>query len=486
MPSDVIKKIEKTVEKYRMLNIRERVIVAVSGGPDSMALLGAMRHLLKIYELTLIVVHFNHGLRAERADEEEIFVHQVSESMGLICESVKSDIGMIRRERRKSIEETAREERFRFFERVRRQYHAHRIALGHHSHDQAETVMMNLLRGSGPEGLKGMLPVREGMYIRPLIELTRDEIMTFLLSQRLPFMIDASNADDCYLRNRIRHHLLPGLKADYNPRLEENLCHTAEILRLEDDFLQMEVNRICADRKIVKENQDNPEIGIRIPAFLCLHEAVQNRLIKHLLLKYTKTRQGIGYIHIMAVRMFIQRSHPSGSLHLPFSIELRREYDMVVIGRRKQPPRRILPAGHDAVGTPEHLTEAAVTPFSYDVNIPCKIDLREGDLSLHFDFVDRTAVRFDCHRTVFMDYDRIVLPLTIRSLQPGDRMQPLGMATMKKLKNEFVDRKIPVRIRKQFPLLADTHSVLWMIGHMLSERVKITDKTIKILKIEMI
>jgi tRNA(Ile)-lysidine synthase len=96
------------------------------------------------------------------------------------------------------------------------------------------------------------------------------------------------------------------------------------------------------------------------------------------------------------------------------------------------------------------------------------------------------AVRFDCQRTVFMDYDRIVLPLTIRSMQPGDRMQPLGMATMKKLKNEFVDRKIPVRIRKQFPLLVDTHSVLWMIGHMLSERVKITDKTIKILKIEMI
>ena len=485
MPLDVMKRIEGTVEKYRMLSPCDRVVVGVSGGPDSMALLEALRSLREKYALTLFVAHVNHGLRGTRADEEEAFVRRAGEGMGLICECLKLDIRAICRKGKKSVEEAGREERLRFFEEVRRRHGAGKIALGHHRRDQAETVLMNLLRGSGAEGLKGMLPVREGLYIRPLIELSKDEIVGFLRSKGLPFMIDDSNVETGYLRNRIRHRLLPELKEGYNPRIEENLCRTAEIMRLDDDFLQGEVRRICDDRRIVRSDSAGPEIRISIPEWLRLHEALQNRLIKNLLLKCAKAHRGVGHIHIQAVRDFMASQHASGFLHLPLNLEIRREYDQVVIVQRRRRARRSACTESDA-GTLTDPAENVGPTVSLDVPVPGVIDLPGCPLRFRFSFAERPAVRFDGRQTVFMDYDCIVLPLTLRFPRPGDRIRPLGMDGTKKLKDEFIDRKIPLLMRKRTPLIADAHSVLWVVGFVLSDRVKITDRVKKILKIEII
>jgi tRNA(Ile)-lysidine synthase len=487
MPDDVIKQIRCTVEKYRMLEPRDKVIVAISGGPDSVALLSALRHLSESYELSLLLAHLNHGLRGAQADQEEAFVRQVGESTGLICETLKLDIQTIRRNGKKSIEETAREERFRFLEQVRGRHGAHKIALGHHRRDQSETVLMNLLRGSGAEGLKGMLPVRDGIYIRPLIELSKDQILAFLRSEGLPFMMDDSNTDDRYLRNRIRHRLLPELKEGYNPRLEENLCRTAEIIRLEDDYLQREVRRICDDSRIVRTNPADLETRISIPELLCLHEALQNRLIKRLLLKCAKTHRGIGYVHIQAVRDFVEAPRSSGFLNFPLDLELRREYDQLVIGRRILPPRRrIMTAGPPGQALPGQLQDNAFADFAQDIVVPGVINIPGGRSSLRFAFAEEPPVRFDCPRTAYMDYDRIVPPLTLRFPRPGEKIQPLGMFGTKKLKNIFIDRKIPLTDRKRTPLLADARSVIWIVGSVLSDRMKITGETTNILKIEII
>jgi tRNA(Ile)-lysidine synthase len=486
MPGDVIKRIERTVEKYRMLNPCDKVVVAVSGGQDSMALLAALRHLSKTYELSLCVAHVNHGLRGMRADEEEAFVRQIGEGMGLVCEFLKLDIRAICRGGKKSIEEAAREARLFFFEEVRRRQGAHKIALGHHRRDQSETVLMNLFRGSGAEGLKGMLPVRNDIYIRPLIGLSKDDIIRFLRSEGLSFMIDDSNADQRYLRNRIRHRLLPELKERYNPRLEENLCRTAEIMRLDDDYLRGAVRRICDDRRIVRTGPADPETRISIPDLLRLHEALRNRLIKHLLLKCAKAHRGIGYIHIQAVRDFMEAPRPSGSLHLPLNLEIMREYDLLVIRRSRRPARRHLPAGSGEGGPPDAVPQDAVVSGTGDIMVPGVIAIPESSLRLCFAFAESPAVHFDCPSTVFIDYDCIVPPLTVRFPRPGDKIRPLGMAGTKKLKNEFIDRKIPLQKRKRTPVLTDALSVLWIVGSVLSDRVKITGSTKKILKIEII
>ena len=467
-----------------MLDVNDGVVVGVSGGPDSVALLLVLKHLSMEYRLRLIVAHLNHGLASGPADEGEAFVQDLSRSLGLTCESEKVDVAALSKVKKKSIEETAREERYRLLEEVRHRHHAGKIALGHHAQDQAETVLMNLLRGSGREGLKGMQPVRDGVYIRPLLEMTRAEIDNYLSEYNIHCLTDPSNVDESYFRNRVRHRLVPELKARYDQRLEDHLCRTAEIFRLEDDYLRQTVESLYDDPQIVQNDGVHQETRISIPGFLNLHEALQGRLIKHLLLAQASRIQGIGYVHIRDVKALMQSARPGGLLHLPFGMEARREYDFLVIGRRKGPPRDPGTEGRKHGIEPACRLEEGIIVHGPD--IPGQIRMEMRNLSLLLDVVDRTEVHFGSSGVVYMDYACVQPPLRIRTLQPGDRIQPLGMSGMKKLNKLFIDRKIPLYARKDILLVVDGYSVIWVAGQMLSERVKITDRTTKVLKIEMI
>ena len=234
----MIGKIKDAIKENHLLDPGEKVVVAVSGGSDSVALLKVLEMLSYEYRLTLIVAHLNHGLRRE-APLEEQFVRRMAQDMGLVFESKSLDIRSLGQGTGKCMEDTSREVRYDFLNDVAKKYGARKIALGHHTNDQTETVLMNFLRGSGPTGLKGMLPARDSTYIRPLLGVTRDEIISFLASHGLPFVTDASNADQRYLRNRIRHALIPLLKARYNPKLDESIKSMAEIMRVEDDYMEM-------------------------------------------------------------------------------------------------------------------------------------------------------------------------------------------------------------------------------------------------------
>ena len=484
MSISILKKIRQAIDQHRMLDVFDGVVVAVSGGPDSVALLLILQHLSREYSLKLIVAHLNHGLESGLADAGEAFVQDLSKSLGLTCESRKVDVASLSRMLKKSIEETAREERYRFLEEVCRRHHARKIALGHHAQDQAETVLMNLLRGSGREGMKGMAPVRDGLYIRPLLNVTRTEISHYLSERHVPYLTDPSNIDERYFRNKVRHRLLPELKAGYDQHLEEHLCRTAEIFRLEDDYLKRRVTSLYEDPRMVRYDEAHQETRISLSVFLNLHEALQGRLIKHLLLVQAGRRQGIGYVHIHDVKALMRCPHPSGLLHLPFGLEARREYDILVIGRRKRPPR--VPGASGLKGGMAPFGRLEDRFMTCDVDIPGQIRLDEQKRGLALDLVDRAEVRFGKTETAYMDYDRIQPPLKMRAWLPGDRIQPLGMSGMKKVKKWFIDRKIPLEARKNMPLLVDGASVIWVAGQLISERVKITDQTARVLKIEMI
>jgi tRNA(Ile)-lysidine synthase len=483
MPEHLLKKVRQDIDRYHMLDAGDGVIVAVSGGPDSIALLDVLALLSEEYRLKLFVAHLNHGLRPGPAEEEEAFVRQISRHYGLICESRKTDVASLSRQRRCSIEETARKERYLFLEEVRIQYHAGKIALGHHTRDQAETVLMNLLRGSGREGLRGMQHVRDRIFIRPLLGVTPALISEYLSSRSLSYRTDLSNTDEHYLRNRIRQQLLPELQANYNPRIESTLCRTAEILDREEDYLRATVEEVLADGRTVRVDAELQQTSVSIPAFLALHEALQFRLMKRLLLEHTREKQGIEHVHICDVRSLFQSPQPGAVMHLPFGMEARREYDQLVIGRRLRPPR--------LSRWPHQNQREAKAGFAgadmvmNDIRIPGRVRLDAQKIELSLDFVDRSAVRFDDRGTVFMDYDCIRKPLILRTVRPGDIIQPLGMSGMKKLKSHFIDRKVPVRLRTRIPLLIDDDSVIWVVGQMLSERVKVTDRTERILRIRM-
>ncbi|MFA4916134.1 MAG: tRNA lysidine(34) synthetase TilS [Syntrophales bacterium] len=467
----MIRKVRETIKKYHLLEKGDVVIVAVSGGPDSVALLKALGIFSHEYILTLIAAHLNHGLRDEESDRDEEFVREFSGAMDIKFECKYADIYSLRQEQGLSMEEIAREERYKFLTDVARKYNAQKIALGHHLNDQAETVLMNFIRGSGMEGLKGILPMREGMYIRPLIAATRGDILDFLEKKSLRFMTDSSNVHDIYFRNRIRHHLIPELKKHYNPKIEENLAHMAEIIRLEDDYIKTVLKSVLSEC-VFDEGKEG--IRINIPEFFTLHEAIQNRAIKTLLQRFSLLKGGIGYLHVKSVIDLIRGVRSCGRLHLPFNVEVRREYNLLIISRRNRPEGR---AG-----------EGDISQFSYDVTIPGKVKILELDMTMVFDIMDKPShnIVFNGENIAYMDFEAIKFPLVVRNLRPADNIQPLGMKGTKKLKDYFIDNKVLPRMRKKIPLLVNGQSVLWIGGMRLSERVKITDKTRRVVKVEII
>jgi len=469
----LIHSVRKTIEHYAMLAPGDRVGVAVSGGADSVALLHILSLLADEYDLALVILHLNHGVRGEESDGDEFFVRELGESMGIPTDSEKISVPALREEQGGSLEDICREERYSFFERMSRKHGLNKIALGHTLNDQTETVVMRFLRGSGLEGLKGFLPVRDGIYIRPFVAVTREQILSFLKERNINFVTDSSNRDNAYLRNRIRNTLVPELKASYNANLEENIGRSAEILRIEDDFIRESVEKILADWNI---DRDAARIDIR--KLRTLHPALQWRLIKAVLEGYSPAGNGIGYLHVQSVMHLVEGQSPSASVDLPFNLTVRREYEDIRIsqgdGRLSNAPKKY------------KQSEAAEGEFSYDAEIPGNVTVTETGVGMNFDIVDISVADIHSNNPVFIDYNAISFPLVVRNVRSGDRIQPLGMKGTKKIHTLFIDEKIPKSRRKSISLLADQQSVLWIPGMCLSDRVKITDATEKVVKAEII
>lgn len=334
----MLKRIRKTIADCSLLERGDHLLLAVSGGPDSVALLRAMVLLSSEYELRLTTAHLNHGLRGAEAQGEQEFVRSLCAGMGIVCICKTVDIRMLQKGRGMSLEEIGREERYRFLDETAETCGARKIATGHHRDDQAETVLINLLRGSGLEGLKGIPPVRDGRIIRPLLHVGRGEILEFLNREGLTYMMDSSNLSPLFLRNRIRHELIPELTLRYNPGIVEALSHTAEIIRREDDYLQAVVGQILSQWGIVP---GAAEIRLPLPALLDLHEALQGRVIKCLLEAAALAGYGIAYRHIEAILAFARKPRRRrASLDLPGLIRVEREGDLLKIGRVSSRPVR--------------------------------------------------------------------------------------------------------------------------------------------------
>jgi tRNA(Ile)-lysidine synthase len=338
----MLKRVRKAIADGSLVERGDHLLVAVSGGPDSVALLWMLVLLSSEYELRLTTAHLNHGLRGAEAQEEEAFVHSLCAGMGITCISNTVDIRALRKGRGKSLEEIGREERYRFLEETAQTCGAKKIATGHHRDDQAETVLIHLLRGSGLEGLKGIAPMREGRIIRPLLYVGREEILEFLDREGLTYLVDSSNLSPLFLRNRIRHQLIPELTARYNPEIVRGLSHTAEIIRREDDYLQTVVRQVLSQWGIVP---GQGEVLIPLTAFIELHEALQGRVIKCLIGGAALSGNGIGYGHIEAVLALIRSSRRRRtSLDLPGLIRVEKEGSVLRIGRvNSRPVRRDKP-----------------------------------------------------------------------------------------------------------------------------------------------
>jgi tRNA(Ile)-lysidine synthase len=457
----MIKKVKQTIEKYNLLDKGDRVVVALSGGPDSTALLVILTQIAEEIGFNLIAAHINHGLRAEESDEDEKYSRELSENMGVAFVAHKADKTGV--EKGVSPEDYYRRQRYSFLNKVAQEQRAKKIALGHNLQDQAETVLLNLLRGSGLEGLKGILPIRDGKFIRPLMEVSRREIISFLNAAGIQYRQDSSNESRKYLRNKIRGELIPYIKEKFNPKIEETLAQTAEILRNEDEFIRQYVFAAMDSPYIQRQKN---LISLNIAFINKLPLAIRLRLFKVLLESLNPEKNGFSFIHIKSLENLTQGKESGKRISLPAGIAARREYDNLILERKKACPKRI--------------------EYEYTMKIPGSINIQARNLTIRLQTTNRDYIDRGSENKVYMDLGKISLPLILRNRRDGDWFQPLGMKGRKKIKTFFIDHKIPRNERDEIMLIADKISVVWIEKMHLNNRVKIIKKTKNVLELEII
>ena len=454
----IINKVRSLVSRYDMISPDDRVVVAVSGGPDSICLLDILHELKDVFGIELIVAHFDHGLRPGEDEEESRFVESVAMSLNLPFETKRADQGL--RQKGASSEERARHARYLFLKGVKEKFSAQKIAVGHNLNDQAETVLMRLLRGSGPSGLAGIPPCREEIIIRPLIKLTRREIESYLDEKGLKYVTDSSNFEFRYLRNRIRFELIPLLKK-YQPSIVEHLGQMAEIMRDDETWLEAKAG------EWVKEMSGPGEIGeVQIPRipFLKLANALRSRVIRCLLRKSGGTLRRISSRHVAAINKMAEGERPQARIILPNALTVRKVYD-----------RLIFSAANDRKSI----------EFCYVLDGPgtFHLEILGSTLSLEEMKGRAQSGKAISPKTALLDADRLTYPLMIRNLRPGDKFVPLGMKGHKKLKDFYIDLKIPSEDRRRIPILTYQDTPIWVCGLRIDDRFKVTADTKNVLKV---
>ncbi len=466
---NMLRRVKDTIDTYQMLMPGDKVIVGVSGGPDSVALLHSLNQIKDEYQIQLYVAHVNHLLRGAEAFADAQFVYDLAHGMGIQCSIQEEDIGRYARLNGLSEEQAGREKRYAFFEKLKIEVGAAKIALGHNLNDQAETVLQHLIRGGGLKGLGGMEPVRQNYIIRPLINILRQDIQAYLERNNLSYRVDKTNLEPIYFRNQIRMELLPLLQKQYNPNMIGLLAQTADILRQDEAYLEQNV-REASEKILLLKNSDTVKIDLE--SFNKLHIAVKRRLIRKAIQLLTGGLKEITFNHIDAIINLSFKNQGFKRLFLPQNICVEKQYHVlwVRINVSKQSEGDCLITGLIQLDVPGRTD----IPFAYAF-IEAKIIKNQG--------LDTLMVNKNSN-TAYIDYEKVNGLLSIRSRQPGDRFQPLGMNGTKKLKDFFIDCKIPQRKRDDIPLLVCGDDIVWVVGYQINASYQITSETDKILQLQ--
>ncbi|MCX7913406.1 MAG: tRNA lysidine(34) synthetase TilS [Thermodesulfovibrionales bacterium] len=451
----LIDKVKDTIEKYSMIRKGEHILIGLSGGADSVCLLKVLTLIKNDYEIKLSAIYVDHTLRPQETPYEIEFCKKICDDFDIPLILKSCNTQSYAKTAKISFQEAARELRYQIYDECAFQLKADKIALGHNADDQAETIFIRLIRGSGPLGLSGIPPVRQKI-IRPLIEVERAEIESFLAKQDIDFLIDSSNLKDRYLRNKIRHVIMPEVKK-LNPSAVKTITRTMDILRSEEKYFEIIVAKTLM-KLISRKNDESLEL------FLSPMEVLDPVILRRVLrraIDSTKGLRGISFIHIEDIIKLIKSGKAGDRIYLPDNIRVIKKYSVLLITAEK--PKRLA---------------------TYLINELGDIHLKESDILLTLELIE--AEKLDeidkDSQTVLINADKLSFPLTIRARMPGDFFYPLGFGKRKKIQDYFVDEKIPRDERDLIPLLINNGEVVWIVGKRLDDRYKIDNVTKKILK----
>lgn len=454
-----------------MLEKGDTIVLGISGGGDSVCLLFVLLELKMEFELELVGVHVNHNLRGLEAKEDQNFVEELCRKQKVKCIVVSEDIKKEARLRGRSIEETGREVRQEAFEKVVEQIQQERleggksrkvkIATAHHGNDNAETLLMNLSRGSGIAGLGGISPVR-GNRIRPLLGIKRSEIEKYLTELHLPYCTDSTNAHNIYTRNIIRNEIIPKFEASINSQTVSHMNQAMEELKKIEAYLESQVKEI--EDKCVKEMEE--KTGLRIYKEILEKQdiIIQERIVKKTIEQVAGYQRDIMRVHIEQVLQLFGRQ-VGREIHLPYQLCARRVYEGIEICRVKE--------------------EDNISLEGMKIEIPGKTYLRDGTV-IETEVLSgpRKEEMVETPYTKYFEYDIMTEVLCLRSRSAGDYIVINPQGNKQKIKKFYVANKIPLNQREQIPLVTIGEEVLWIVGHRKSCGYNANENTKKVLKIQ--
>ncbi|MBU5315616.1 tRNA lysidine(34) synthetase TilS [Clostridium bornimense] len=454
----LLHKVKETINKYNMIEKGDRILVAVSGGPDSVTLLHVLNMLKDELNISLVIAHVNHMLRDKESDGDEEYVKGLGNKFNIPVNTCRVDVDKYAREKGVSTEVAGREIRYDFFREVSIKEGCNKVAVAHNANDQVETFMMRLFRGSGIYGLRGIDAVRDNI-IRPLIDVDRSSIEKFCEEMNVETRLDATNLENIYSRNKIRLDVLPYISENFNKDIVRTIMRTIDSFTIDNDYL--EEQSYISYKKYAKNLGD--KIVIDKEAFT-LHKAVLSRLIRNVMKDLLGNIKEIEKKHIDEI-ILIQSGETGKELILPRRIKATNNYGDIVI--------QIDNKNNEFIN------------FEKDINISGTTYIEELDITIECEVTNKKNInKFSNNYLIkYFDYDKIK-KVTIRNRRDGDYFTPLGMKGRKKLKDLFINEKIDKSKRSKIPLILFDNEIAWIVGLRISEKFKITEETKRILIIQ--
>lgn len=461
----LIEKVRRTIARFGMIPPGARVLVGVSGGADSVALAHVLDALSRRLEASLVLAHLNHGLR-EEAEDDARFCRELAAGLGRDLVEGRVDVAAEARRSGRSLEHAGREVRYGFFAEQAERLGCERVAVGHTLDDQAETLLLRLLRGAGTRGLAAVHPVVDGRVVRPLIGVRRLEVEAFLSARGLSFREDVTNRDPRFTRNRLRHEALPRLREGFNPRLEETLAGTAAILRDEEDWMESETAALF--ERVARLEPDG--ISLEVASLASAHVAARRRLVRRALLSTRGELLDVSRAHVEGVLELLEEGKSGRELHLP-GVTAVRSFGGIQLRREPGRGRRTTP-------------ENGYNVFEYPLSIPARIRISEcgGTLTARYPTKGESKPAAAGASVVvgLRSEPGSGGPLTVRSPRRGDRFRPLGAPGSKPLTRYLMERKVARDERRAVPVvcLKATESggrdeILWVVGHGVAEAARL-------------
>lgn len=449
-----LEQVKKTITKYQMLDQGDKVLVGVSGGPDSLALLHILKGLQRAYSLELFVVHLNHMFRGEEAAREAQYVATLAKEWNIPYQIFTEDVQAFATQEGLSAQDAGHKIRKRIFKKLKEEKGFTKLALGHHGDDRVETLLIHLLHGTGLEGLAAM-PPKKGWLIRPLAEVGKQEIINYCQKNNLRFCVDPSNSKEIYLRNKVRLNLLPYLEKEFNPNIMQNLLKFKSIVEEDNEYITDQVKKI-----LVRTLKSSHEGKIVVDLEILQREplAIQRRIIREVYSLLRPESQGLAFNHVEQVLDLASFKRGSKKMDLPFNVKVQKGYTTLefIDNNYSSPARK---------------------EFNYQWQIPGELSIKECDLVVKAYFIENKSIETQGFSKVIVDGDKVPPVLEVSPRVAGDRIQPLGMKGTKKLKDFLIDRKVPREMRDNIPVIRAGEDIIWLPSVTISEKIKVTSET---------